>query len=1215
MVVPSTDRATLQQARLKEPPNSCNTTISPTALSSTQSPAEEGSPPDAKPAAKNYSNVISGATQPGTTTDTNAGPPGRGAGFSANLTVCSRRSASNSYRTRSSLSGAKAPTPRSATDASRRTKHPRTNSHQPVGSRLPHTFHLPGPSGPCCPCSSQSGCKTNGCTCRYSGIQCTCCASFDAKCTNRECPPPPPPLEVPASLPAPPVAALAGTAPADEPAAAPPTSGPTPAAPPAPVEGAPSPSPGDLPSYQPTAVDRKLDAVFGDHVHSNPGTHLDGGIADDAVWQAYFGRLVAFHSKLYSLPARGPVARRFLQLLISLIHGIVDRAHNSEKFLLFPLVVLQRQRGITKACDIKRLLSQRMDAWEAGQFSMLVQETARVMGSNLATLRGGSTAEQRFAHFDRLMKSGSIRAAVRYITEREQSGVLQPTDVAGDDPSGLLVHQVLQEKHPSPRPLAVEDLPSFPTTPEFVTHVVSADDVAHVAARLHGAAGLCGTDSRALSFWLLGYKDLSSSLRTALARLAEWMANSLVDWAAIRALMSNRLIALDKAPGVRPIGIGQIWRRTIAKCVLRATGDSAATASGADQLCVGLSVGAEAAVHTAQTLWRAHADEADYGFLLIDARNAFNEMDRSMMLWNVRHLWPQGAVFAFNCYRHHALLIVHDSGGRAFSLHSKIGVTQGCPLAMILCGLGLLPMIRELKARHPTVVAPWFADDGLAAGTWDSLKAYSVSLAQLGPSYGYFFQPAKSELVVYGESLPAGRLSFASSRLRISSGTRYLGGFLGDPAAFLPWLTAKVQTWAAAVDTLAAACALFPQSAYCGLQKSLQMEWQCVQRTNECTATSFAAIEHSIAEVFLPVLFRGSPVARALTALPVKAAGLALPDPTRTTASNYQASTLATAELTSALRGASEFALGKHHHVVSSTRAAMADRRLEADRSALEALKQTLPPAFCRVLTRAVSTGQFLQVLPCPENGTVLSRVEYCDAVALRYGLTPPDLPARCDGCNAAFDLRHALSCKCGGLVILRHNDIRDELGDLFCKGLSPSQVRDEPRIYPSRAAAVGDSPPPDTLDARGDLLVRSLYQKATDCVLDVQVSDLDARTYRKKPCAAALRDMEKAKKRKHLAACLQQRRTFVPFVVSADGLIGAEADAVLQQLSRFLAQKWDKPYSTVRGYVTARMSFAIARGSSLCLRGSRVPSGKHGFSHRPQWDDAAAALALHQEA
>ena len=42
------------------------------------------------------------------------------------------------------------------------------------------------------------------------------------------------------------------------------------------------------------------------------------------------------------------------------------------------------------------------------------------------------------------------------------------------------------------------------------------------------------------------------------------------------------------------------------------------------------------------------------GTTLIDACNGFNELSRLAMLWTVRHRWPVGARFTFNCYRHRA---------------------------------------------------------------------------------------------------------------------------------------------------------------------------------------------------------------------------------------------------------------------------------------------------------------------------------------------------------------------------------------------------------------------------------------------------------------------------------------------------------------------------------------------------------------------------------
>jgi hypothetical protein len=84
-----------------------------------------------------------------------------------------------------------------------------------------------------------------------------------------------------------------------------------------------------------------------------------------------------------------------------------------------------------------------------------------------------------------------------------------------------------------------------------------------------------------------------------------------------------------------------------------------------------------------------------------------------------------------------------------------------------------------------------------------------------------------------------------------------------------------------------------------------------------------------------------------------------------------------------------------------------------------------------------------------------------------------------------------------------------------------------------------------------------------------------------------------------------KQRRHFTPFVVSTDGLIGKEAKTFLKKLSSLLAEKWEKPYSVVCGYVNAQVSNAIVRATHRCLRGSRIPTSQ--MSHcRPQWEGKA---------
>ena len=79
--------------------------------------------------------------------------------------------------------------------------------------------------------------------------------------------------------------------------------------------------------------------------------------------------------------------------------------------------------------------------------------------------------------------------------------------------------------------------------------------------------------------------------------MADWMANSSPPWAAYRALMACRLVALDKRPGVRPVGIGETLRQALAKLVMRAAGDQAKTVCGKLQLCAGLKAGIEGVTH------------------------------------------------------------------------------------------------------------------------------------------------------------------------------------------------------------------------------------------------------------------------------------------------------------------------------------------------------------------------------------------------------------------------------------------------------------------------------------------------------------------------------------------------------------------------------------------------------------------------------------------
>ena len=93
--------------------------------------------------------------------------------------------------------------------------------------------------------------------------------------------------------------------------------------------------------------------------------------------------------------------------------------------------------------------------------------------------------------------------------------------------------------------------------------------------------------------------------------------------------------------------------------------------------------------------------------------------------------------------------------------------------------------------------------------------------------------------------------------LKVVTGSRYLGGFIGEGETKKSWLEGKVAVWAESVETLAVVSCKHPQSAYAGLQKSLQQEWLFVQRVTPGIGDAFSSVEKVLRETFLPELFEG----------------------------------------------------------------------------------------------------------------------------------------------------------------------------------------------------------------------------------------------------------------------------------------------------------------------------------------------------------------------
>jgi hypothetical protein len=115
------------------------------------------------------------------------------------------------------------------------------------------------------------------------------------------------------------------------------------------------------------------------------------------------------------------------------------------------------------------------------------------------------------------------------------------------------------------------------------------------------------------------------------------------------------------------------------------------------------------------------------------------------------------------------------------------------------------------------------------------------------------------------------------------------------------------------VTELASVAPKYPQTAYSGLQKSLQQEWQFVQRVATGIGTEFKEVERALAKTFLLALFGDSydddtdPRRHQFACLPVKWVELAIPDQTSSAELNHDASELLTSHVRAAFRGVEVF--------------------------------------------------------------------------------------------------------------------------------------------------------------------------------------------------------------------------------------------------------------------------------------------------------------------
>ena len=141
----------------------------------------------------------------------------------------------------------------------------------------------------------------------------------------------------------------------------------------------------------------------------------------------------------------------------------------------------------------------------------------------------------------------------------------------------------------------------------------------------------------------------------------------------------------------------------------------------------------------------------------------------------------------------------------------------------------------------------------------------------------------------------------------------------------------------------------------------------------------------------------------------------------------------------------------------------------------LQNLKTKMTPTQVRLneLNCEAGASIWLTSLPLKEEGYVLNKQNFWDLIRIRYGWELSRLQENCE-CGSKFSIEHALSCKKGGFITLRHNQIRNITANLLkevCRDVSI-----EPHLQELTGESLNERSAIVAAEARSDVSARSFW-------------------------------------------------------------------------------------------------------------------------------------------
>ena len=732
-----------------------------------------------------------------------------------------------------------------------------------------------------------------------------------------------------------------------------------------------------------------------------------------------YAEVVHWKKNLFAVPLGKP-GKTFVQELSRLFRAYAEQSALESVALkavtVMSILLLQKPARNSKLKDHTTCLQRRLNTWTTRDINSLVLE-GRCLQKRLPKVFPSQKQQENLARsFSNLMFMGKTSAALDLLSQKGRGGVLCASEPSNpDDPASPSVLTVLKSKHPRAQPATTDAVVLDYLVPPQVHPVIydriDASSIRSAALNTKGAAGPSGLDAHCWRRLCTSFHSASWDLCHSLALLTRRLCTSFVDPKGLSAFLACRLIALDKCPGVRPIGICETARRITSKAILYAIKDDIQDAAGSLQLCAGQIAGIETAIHFMRESFQSESTEA---VLLVDASNAFNSLNREAALYNIRHVCPSLATVLINTYRDATELFV---GGSSF--FSEEGTTQGDPLAMPMHAMATIPLINQLSnVRDMKQV--WYADDATAAGSLHSTRQWWNHLVSVGPAFGYYANASKTWLLTKDEHLDRAKTLFQDTEVNITAlGRTHLGAALGCKEYIDQFVSDKVHRWTQELLILSNIAKSQPHAAHAAFTHGLVHRFSFLCRTIPNIEGHFHPLENCIRSNFIPNLTGRPPpndLERNLLGLPPRLGGLGITNPTMIYTGEFNSSKSILSPLSNLVEDQRlEYPFECIEAQIKAKKAVHQQRRNNAKESA-SAIRDEAPAALQRAMDLAQEKGasSWLTTLPLKEFNFALHKGAFRDAVALRYGWQPQNTPTHCS-CGSSFSVEHALSCPKGG--------------------------------------------------------------------------------------------------------------------------------------------------------------------------------------------------------